>query len=88
MIHYRGRPRSRGVEVLLLDDGGFAEVPGAVRDRVVQFAIRALDAAQGGSVTVRVLPAGRRNIATVLVRGTDGDRRTDIGRSGDVLVSE
>ncbi|GGK95562.1 hypothetical protein [Nocardia jinanensis] len=80
--------RSRGAEVLLLDDGGFAEVPGAVRDLVVQFAIRALDAADGGAVTVRVLPAGRRNIATVLVSGTDGDRRTDIGRSGEVSVFE
>ncbi|MGW5382978.1 hypothetical protein [Nocardia sp. NPDC003963] len=80
--------RSRGVEVLLLDDGGFAEVTAEVRDRVVQFAVRALDAAEGGAVTVRVLPAGRRNIATVLVSAPDGDRRTDIGRSGEVLVSE
>lgn len=80
--------RSRGVEVLLLDDGGFAGVSGAVRDRVVQFAIRALDAADSGAVTIRVLPAGRRNIATVLVSAPEGDRRTDIGGSGEVLVSE
>ncbi|NUS94937.1 MAG: hypothetical protein HOQ36_21420 [Nocardia sp.] len=80
--------RSRGVEVLLLDDGGFTGVATALRDQVVQFAIRALDAAESGAVTVRVLPAGRRNIATVLVSVPEGDRRTDIGRSGEITVSE
>lgn len=78
--------RARGVEVLLLDDGGFAEVTPAVRRRVVELAVRELDAADAGSVTVRVLPVGRRNIATVLASAPGGDRRTEIATTGEVLV--
>ncbi|MEV3962275.1 hypothetical protein AB0M34_15480 [Nocardia sp. NPDC050193] len=80
--------RARGVEVLLLDDGGFAEVPDATRAQVVRRAIRALETATDGAVTVRVLPAGRRTVATVLVSGGGGDHRTDIAASGEVLVAE
>ncbi|WP_245665333.1 hypothetical protein [Nocardia sienata] len=80
--------RSRGVEVLLLDDGGFTEVPEAIRAQVVRLAIQALEAAAEGAVTVRVLPAGRRTVATVLVSAREGDRRTDIAASGEVLVSD
>ncbi|MEU1980235.1 hypothetical protein [Nocardia sp. NPDC019395] len=79
--------RSRGVEVLLLDDGGFAGVAAALRERVIALAVRELDAANSGSVTVRVLPEGRRNLATILASAPDGDRRTEIGRTGEVLVS-
>lgn len=78
--------RARGVEVLLLDDGGFAGVARAVRRQVVELAVRELDAAEAGSVTIRVLPAGRRNIATVLASAPGGDRRTEIGTTGEVRV--
>ncbi|MEU1525675.1 hypothetical protein ABZ413_26125 [Nocardia rhamnosiphila] len=74
--------RSRGVEVLLLDDGGFAQASAADREKVVRIAIEALAAATAGAVTVRVLPAGRRLLATVLVSAGGDDRRTDIAASG------
>ncbi|WP_054814200.1 hypothetical protein [Nocardia arizonensis] len=79
--------RARGVEVLLLDDGGFAGVPLWVRERVVHAATRELDAANSGSVTVRVLPTGRRIVATVLAHAADQDRRTEIDTAGAVSVT-
>lgn len=79
--------RSRGVEVVLLDDGGFAGVPQWVRERVVDAAARELDAANTGAVTVRVLPMGRRVLATVLATGGAEDRRTEIDAAGEVRVS-
>ncbi|MEU7629168.1 hypothetical protein AB0C34_04165 [Nocardia sp. NPDC049220] len=80
--------RARGVEVVLLDDGGFAGVPDGVRQQVIEAATRELDAANEGSVTVRVLPAGRRILATVLATGSDQDRRTEIDVTGAVTVSD
>ncbi|WP_406280104.1 hypothetical protein OH799_13315 [Nocardia sp. NBC_00881] len=79
--------RSRGVEVVLLDDGGFAGVPRGVRRQVIEAATRELDAANEGSVTVRVLPVGRRILATVLAMASDQDRRLEIDAAGVVTVS-
>ena len=79
--------RSRGVEVVLLDDGGFEGVPQWVRQRVIDSAVQQLDAANSGSVTVRVLPLGRRVLATVLAHAADDDRRTEIDTDGNVAVS-
>lgn len=79
--------RSRGVEVVLLDDGGFAGVPRWVRQQVIDSAARELDAANTGSVTVRVLPMGRRILATVLANAPDQARRTEIDAAGEVSVS-
>ncbi|MBL1078796.1 hypothetical protein JK358_30770 [Nocardia sp. 2] len=78
--------RGRGVEVILLDDGGFAGVPEWVRRRVIDAATKELDAANAGSVTVRVLPLGRRVLGTVLAQSPDQDRRTDIDTDGNVTV--
>ncbi|MGV9677519.1 hypothetical protein ACWDSJ_19785 [Nocardia sp. NPDC003482] len=78
--------RARGVEVVLLDDGGFAGAPPWVRRRVIDAATRELDAANTGSVTVRVLPVGRRVLATVLAHSPEHDRRTEIDTQGTVTV--
>src|SRR5690606_12832704 len=43
--------RARGVEVVLLDDGGFADVPDAVREQVVELAVAELTRAESGTVT-------------------------------------
>ncbi|MFI5779825.1 hypothetical protein [Nocardia sp. NPDC051570] len=80
--------RARGVEVVLLDDGGFAGVPPWVRQRVIDAATRELDAANTGAVTVRVLPLRRRVLATVLAHAPDHDRRTEIDTEGAVTVSD
>lgn len=79
--------RARGVEVVLLDDGGFEGVPQWVRQRVIDSAVRELDAANTGSVTVRILPLGRRVLATVLAHAAEDDRRTEIDTAGNVSVS-
>ncbi|MGV9415842.1 hypothetical protein ACWDOP_38600 [Nocardia sp. NPDC003693] len=80
--------RFRGVTVVLLDDGGFAGVPEWVRKRVIDAATKELDAANSGSVTVRVLPLGRRVLATVLAHAPDHDRRTEIDTDGQVTVMD
>ncbi|MCU1644855.1 MAG: hypothetical protein JWN03_5130 [Nocardia sp.] len=80
--------RARGVEVVLLDDGGFAGVPEWVRKRVIDAATRELDAANTGAVTVRVLPLGRRVLATVLAHAPDHDCRTEIDTDGQVSVTD
>ncbi|MFD6392395.1 hypothetical protein ACWF9G_16675 [Nocardia sp. NPDC055029] len=79
--------RSRGVEVTLLDDGGFRGVPTWVRHNVIDAAVGELDTAEAGTVTVRVLPIGRRWVATVLAAAPTGDRRTEIDTAGVVRVS-
>ncbi|KAA0023679.1 hypothetical protein FOY51_07780 [Antrihabitans cavernicola] len=79
--------RGRGVEVQLLDDGGLEGVPAAVRSTVLFAAARELDAANAGSVTVRVLPKGRRNLATVLVSEPGEDRRTEVDGAGTVRTA-
>ena len=76
--------RRRGVEVVLLDDGGFADATPDVHVAVLDYATQALDAANVGSVTVRVLPVGRRYLASVLVSEPTEDRRTEIDRDGAV----
>ncbi|MFJ4650088.1 hypothetical protein ACIP5Y_02320 [Nocardia sp. NPDC088792] len=80
--------RGRGVEVVLLDDGGFAGVPEWVRKRVIDAATKELDAANHGSVTVRVLPLGRHVLGTVLAHAPDHDRRTEIDTDGRVSVTD
>lgn len=79
--------RGRGVEVVLLDDGGFAGAPRTVREQVFDLAAGELTAVARGTVTIRVLPPGRRLLATVLVDGADANRRTDIDRAGRSTVS-
>ncbi|MBJ8344986.1 hypothetical protein [Antrihabitans sp. YC2-6] len=79
--------RSRGVEVVLLDDGGFAEVRSDVRATVLECAEDALNSSDSGSVTVRVLPKGKRYLASVLVNDASGDRRTEIATDGTVTTT-
>ena len=78
--------RARGVEVVLLDDGAFDDAAHWLRERVTATATKELDAANAGSVTVRILPPGRRVLATVLAQAPDHDRRTEIGADGTVTV--
>ena len=79
--------RKRGVEVQLLDDGGLDGVPATVRSTVLLAAADELEAVDAGSVTVRVLPKGRRVLATVLVSGPGEDRRTEITSDGTVRTA-
>lgn len=61
--------RRRGVDVILLDDSG-APVPEADLHRVHEAVLQALEATSDGVVTARLMPAGREQIATILVDGS------------------
>jgi hypothetical protein len=61
--------RRRGVGVILLDDSG-AAVPQTDLARVHDALVRALESAMDGTVTARLMPAGREQIATIVVDGT------------------
>ncbi|MBB5911885.1 signal transduction histidine kinase [Nocardia transvalensis] len=74
--------RSRGVEVLLLDDGGLADAPEALTATVLEEVAQQLDKANAGTITVRILPRGRHVLATILVDAPDEMRRIEIGHDG------
>lgn len=59
--------RDRGVSVVLLDDRADVELDTAVRDLVVDSAAEHIDRMPSGSATLRLLPAGRPALATMLV---------------------
>lgn len=71
--------RRRGVDVVMLDDRGMDGVPAAERARIRRAVAEELDTVTEGSVTVRVLPPGRRTLVSVLVRG-ESVRRREFGR--------
>ncbi len=71
------RARSRGVDVSLMND----RIPGTLPDedweQVETAVVDQLDSASSGSVTVRLLPQGRENLATIVVDNkSDSVRRT------------
>lgn len=70
--------RGRGVDVVMLDDHGMDTVPEPERDRIRQEIVSELRSVASGSVTVRVLPPGRRALVTILVRD-DSVRRIELG---------
>ncbi|GAA5108993.1 hypothetical protein [Nocardia iowensis] len=79
--------RQRGIEVMLLDDGGLDVASSRIRTLIHDVVTRELDNTHRGQVTVRVLPPGRPNLATVLVDQPCGNRRTEINRAGTVTVT-
>lgn len=88
------RARQRGVEVVLLDDGGLTEFNGdgwAVREQLVARVVRTLDETDHGRVTVRIQPPGRPTIASISVDTPDRHDRYEYDRSevkaGDVLAA-
>lgn len=71
--------RERGVTVQLFDDGGLDvdQLSGADAERLRGELVLALSAAEAGSVTARILPAGRHPAAVLAVgRGDRVERRT------------
>ncbi|WP_156162238.1 hypothetical protein [Demequina iriomotensis] len=73
------RARARGVSVTLLDDLG-APLSSAETDAVVGAVSTALDSAAGGSVTVRLLPAGREELLTIVSQAAEEIRRVVLPR--------
>ncbi|QWW19554.1 hypothetical protein I6B53_10865 [Schaalia sp. 19OD2882] len=59
------RARARGVELVLLDDNRGAYIPEAVRRRVLEYVVVALDTTAEGSLVIRLLPPGRPFLLTI-----------------------
>lgn len=74
--------RGRGVEVLMIDDGGLDDADATVRDRASTVVTDALSAAGDGDVRIRVLPPGRSTVLSIYRSGVSGTRRIDLDRSG------
>ncbi|AJW41862.1 hypothetical protein NY08_3855 [Rhodococcus sp. B7740] len=75
--------RARGVEVMLLDDRSPNALDDDARERIVAAASSALDAAEAGAVTVRLLPPGRPVAATILLDDLgDGAHRVEYDHTG------
>ncbi|WP_010203875.1 hypothetical protein [Salinibacterium sp. PAMC 21357] len=71
------RARRRGVVVLLLDDRYPLALPSGALSSVIDASVRMLDAAHSGTVTIRLLPAGRQLLATLVADG-DGYTRVEL----------
>ncbi|OAK51483.1 hypothetical protein [Rhodococcoides kyotonense] len=67
--------RERGVTVHLLDDGGLGPYETAVADEIRGAIVGHLRCATSGSITVRILPAGRPTLAAVVVQSGDHTER-------------
>ena len=76
--------RTRGVEVVFLDDSGPTGPDPAVVDTVHAVASRALNDADEGTVCVRMWPPGRSIVASVLTTDGSGSERAEIEASGIV----
>ena len=77
------RARSRGVEVILLDDGGDQPQPGI--DALIVLLATELDAVPAGRFTARLLPVGRADLATIVIE-SDEHRMLSVQRNGAVLA--
>ncbi|MFI6044862.1 hypothetical protein ACIA8C_24755 [Nocardia sp. NPDC051321] len=75
--------RQRGVTVVLDDGGGLDEVDADLRQLVRTVLRDALDYADGGTITARILPPGRGTLASVLLRD-NGELRIEVEASGAV----
>nr|WP_296777169.1 hypothetical protein [Rhodococcus sp. (in: high G+C Gram-positive bacteria)] len=70
--------RARGVTIHLMDDGGLTGIADhTVAQLRTEIATR-LDAAEAGSVTVRILPPGRDVLATVVAQNGDKTDRYEL----------
>ncbi|MGW4480392.1 hypothetical protein [Rhodococcus triatomae] len=78
--------RSRGVEVILLDDHGMDDAETGTRENVLESVAVLLDAASSGTITVRVLPPRRGALVTVLHDDDDDVRRIELGHDGFPLA--
>lgn len=74
--------RSRGVEVILIDDLGMGATPADVSDLLRGRITETLLNAQDGDICVRILPPGRPALASIYVHDSVGTRRITFDHSG------
>lgn len=79
--------RARGVTVDLYDDRDGAGITPAVWDQVVTAVTAALTGTVDGTVTIRLPPAGRDTVATVVARGSSGTHRVSIRGDADATTA-
>lgn len=72
------KARTRGVEVVILDDSASGHHDTAALAAIHDVAAQALQQADGGRVCIRVWPAGRATVASVLTTDAGGTRRVEI----------
>lgn len=80
--------RTRGVEVMLIDDGGLGAVSDEVRGAIHTAVAQALDDADNGDVRIRVLPPGRPNLVTIYRGGESGTERIDVDSLGRISIGD
>ena len=77
--------RSRGVAVVLFDDGGMDAAQPGVGQVFCQLAAESLERTVEGSVTVRIHPPDRPLVGSIVaIRGDGTSRRLDVDASGAV----
>lgn len=79
------RTRSRGVEVVMLDDHGLGGAPVPVRDLLLARVVDALAAADSGTLTIRILPPGRDALLTILHSTSTDVTRLEYGLDGQLI---
>lgn len=77
--------RSRGVDVVLLDDHGLDTAPPVVCDEIFRAVTDALARADTGTLTIRILPPHRDALVTVLHSTPDDVTRLEYGHNGQAL---
>jgi hypothetical protein len=80
--------RERGVEVTLLDDRGQGLTTGDAMVRLSEFVVEQLDAIDGGSVTVRLAPMGRRVAVSIVTSDGTAHPRIELDDDGRRLSDD
>lgn len=77
--------RSRGVQVVMLDDRGDVALESPVHAALTSSAAARLDSIDSGTVTVRMLPPGRSTLATILHDDAENTHRLEYGPDGHII---
>lgn len=77
--------RSRGVQVVMLDDRGEVPLDAPILTELTASAAAQLDSIDSGTVTVRMLPPGRSTLATILHNDSDDTHRFEYGPDGTIV---
>ncbi|WP_144276246.1 hypothetical protein [Demequina sp. NBRC 110053] len=78
--------RSRGVAVTILDDRGSLPTDGDSAERLSGAVVAALEAASAGTVTIRLVPAGRSTALTIVASEGEHVRRTTLAPDGHEIA--
>ncbi|WP_179476124.1 hypothetical protein [Mycolicibacterium vinylchloridicum] len=80
--------RSRGLNVVMFDDGGMDAIDASVRLKFCHLATEWLGRIENGSITVRIHPPGRDVAGSIVVTGNDGMfEGVEIGKDGTIHES-